>query len=188
MSPFKVRDEEVRNMSDHDLLIMIHERNADMKEDLAAVLGKVLSVCEKQSTLSKNVAAIDARCDGHRDFPERIRALQESDIKLQKDLETLAIQQQQLDASNSNNSTRILALEDNVRLVSLTWKTVWGNNVLRVSFISILLSVIGIYWGRVGQYGWHVVGSFLVAILVVASLSHFHSSKNRANAKRMLKL
>jgi uncharacterized membrane protein len=66
------------------------------------------------------------------------------------------------------------AIKDERRLAGLTWKLIWGNPVLRWLTVGLLggayvggLGAIGVYWGRVGQYGWHLVAAFLVTFVFI---------------------
>jgi hypothetical protein len=65
---------------------------------------------------------------------------------------------------------------------------VWGNNVLKTTIIGMILLEIGVYWGRVGQYGWHIVGAFLGAVAIVWILSWIHKRENLIEARKMLKI
>jgi hypothetical protein len=115
-----------------------------MKEDLAAVLGKVLTVCEKQGYLDKKLIIVESRCENHKNFPEQLRVLTESTIKMRKDIDVLA-------ASQLETGKLVIQLNDKSRFADFTWKVVWGNSVFKTSILGIFLSVVGVYWGRVGQ-------------------------------------
>jgi hypothetical protein len=47
--------------------------------------------------------------------------------------------------------------------------------------------MIGVYWGRIGQYGWHVVGGFLLAVAIVLVMTWISRRKNREVTKTTTK-
>jgi hypothetical protein len=82
-------------------------------------------------------------------------------------------------------------VEDKFRLADLTWKTVWGNTVLKTLVLggtyAASLAIIGVYWGRVGQYGWHIVLGVLGGILLLSISAILARQKTNA-VKKVLKL
>ncbi len=84
----------------------------------------------------------------------------------------------------------ISVIQEYPRLVSITWNLIWGNPVLRWLTIGLFggayvgaLGAIGVYWGRIGQYGWHIVGAVLVTILLI-SIGVVLSRRNNRQATK----
>lgn len=182
--PFKLRDEEIRNMSDRDLLILQHERSSAMKEDLLTVLDKVLNVCEKQNELEKKVVEIDSRCTSHHDIPTQLRELNNTSIKMSNDISNIQGSLVILTANQNETNKRIVPLEDKVRIVGFGWNTISNSNTIKTMLL--ILSCIGVFWGRVGQYGWHIVGGFLFVVLIVLIVTWMMRRENRNNVMRLL--
>jgi BMFP domain-containing protein YqiC len=83
-----------------------------------------------------------------------------------------------------NFDTRIRKLEAKDQLATLTWNIVWGNPVLKTlilggGYISSV-AVVGVYWGRIGQYGWHMVAVILGAFILLALFLNRGATKNAA--------
>jgi hypothetical protein len=63
----------------------------------------------------------------------------------------------------------------------------WSNPVARTFIVGSFLTLVGVYWGRIGQYGWHLVGAFLGAVAIVLLMSWFSRRKNREVTKTKTK-
>jgi hypothetical protein len=78
---------------------------------------------------------------------------------------------------------RVENIEKYIQLVGF----VWGNPAVKTLLIGSFLTMVGVYWGRIGQYGWHLVGAFLGAVLIVLVMTWLSRQKNREETKKTTK-
>jgi hypothetical protein len=171
---------------DEDTLALIlsrmDENHADLKE-----------VKESISEIKSGIVG-QVHCDAYRkDFNHRLVKVEEVCTSYQATKAVLISETALRDAKDdaikqSGNrydslEPRVAELERYVKLVGF----VWGNPAVKTLLVGSLLTMIGVYWGRIGQYGWHLVGAFLGAVAIVLVMSWISRRKNREVTKTTTK-
>lgn len=88
-------------------------------------------------------------------------------------------------------TAKFAIIDEKLNFIDVTkwgFRAIWGNNVLKTVIVAGVLGLVGIYWGRIGQYGWHIVGAFLGAVILVLLSAWLIRRENRAEAKKLLRL
>jgi hypothetical protein len=169
-----------KRISDIDKNLVGQEKCEDHRRDGIAHCRAV------NAKFNTRLCRVEEICFGYEATKEQI--IDESDLQEAKD-DAIHVASENYGQLN----IRIQNLEDRARRV-LTWQTVWENPVLKTLVISggaslygIFLALIGVYWGRIGQYGWHIVGGFLGGIILL-SISVLWAKRNAGDVKKVLKL
>jgi hypothetical protein len=178
---------------DEDTLALILSRMDENHQDLKEVKESISEIksgivgqvhCDayrrdftaKLSEHTEQIRELKTVCDGY----QATKTILISETAL-RDAKDDAIKQ----SGNRYDSLepRVAELERYVKLVGF----VWGNPAVKTLLVGSLLTMIGVYWGRIGQYGWHVVGGFLVAVAIVLAMSWISRRKNREVTKTTTK-
>jgi hypothetical protein len=101
--------------------------------------------------------------------------------------DAIRVSEERFDQAIAAINARLVDIDANIKFIDITrfgWQTVWGNPVLKLTVLGVLagtyisiLDAVGIYWGRIGQYGWQDVGIFLVTVLLI-SIGFWLSQRN----------
>jgi hypothetical protein len=178
---------------DEDTLALILSRMDENHQDLKEVKE---SISEIKSGIVGQV-----HCDAYRrDFTAKLTA-HESQIREIRTIcdgyqatKTLLISENELrdakDEAINQSDGKVKALEARVETLENYPKLagfVWGNPLVKTLVIGSVLTAAGVYWGRIGQYGWHIVGAFLGAVAIVLMMSWISRRKNREVTKNTTK-
>jgi hypothetical protein len=171
---------------DEDTLALILSRMDENHQDLKEVKE---SISEIKSGIVGQV-----HCDAYRkDFNHRLVKVEEVCTSYQATKAVLisetALRDAKDDAINHSDG-KVKALEARVETLENYPKLagfVWSNPIVKTLVVGSLLTAVGVYWGRIGQYGWHIVGAFLGAVAIVLMMSWISRRKNREVTKNTTK-
>jgi uncharacterized membrane protein len=149
------------------------------------------AISELKSSVDKNMVGRD-NCDMNRErCNDRLKPIEEACLVFKEarggfiDKSDL---QDAITVSLAPILTRLQTIEDDRRvilgLVPTVKKIAFG--VFGGGYIAGL-SAIGIYWERVGQYGWHIVALVLVSIILVSIVFWLGRQNNRNTTKNATK-
>jgi hypothetical protein len=170
-------------MENDELILSLLKESRDAVKELAKAVNK----------LERGIVG-QVNCDAYRrDFNQRLTKVEEVCTAYQVTKPGLINETELRDARDeaieragvkyNQLETRVENIEKYIKLFGF----VWGNPFVKATLIGSLLSVVGVYWGRVGQYGWHVVGAFLGAVAIVLIMSWISKRNNREVTKTKTK-
>jgi hypothetical protein len=163
----------------HNDLKEVKESISDLK---AGIVGQVHCDAYRRDFAAKlyehteQIRELKTVCDGYQ--ATKTILISETELRDAKD-----------EAINQSNGKyevleqRVKALEHYIEVFGF----VWGNPLVKTFIVGSLLTLVGVYWGRIGQYGWHLVGAFLGAVSIVLVMSWISRRKNREATKATTK-